>query len=85
MKSLGNRLEARQGENGRSLVLGLIHEMRMRSLAKRFAALQAGSGNRTGHGLVNENGRPDWVDSSPEEGHEFRNHVYDVLRYREQS
>jgi len=85
MKSLGSRLAARQEEKGKRLVLGLINEMRIRSLAKRFTVLQEGTRKHFGHGLINDNGKPAWEDSSQEEGHEFRRYVYEVLRYREQT
>lgn len=69
MRSSGNRLEARQ----------------VRSLVNRFKELQAAPGNHFGSGFINENGKPSWEDSSPEEGHEFRKYVYEVLRVREQT
>ena len=85
MKSLGSRLATRQKENGRRPVLERINEMRIQHLAKRFTVLKEDTGKHFGHGLVNDNGEPAWENSSQEEGHEFRRHVYEVLRYREQT
>ena len=85
MRSLGSMLAARQEENGRRPVLGLINEMRIRQLAKRLTVLQEGTRRHSGNGLVNDNGEPAWEDFSQEEGHEFRRYVYEVLRYREQT
>ena len=85
MRSFGSRLAPRQKENWRRPVLELINEMRIRHLAKRLTVLKEGTRKHSGHGLVNDNGEPAWEDSSREEGHEFRRHVYEVLRYREQT
>ncbi len=85
MRPLGNRLAARQEEKGRRPALGLITEMKIRHLAKRFTVLKEGTGKHSGHGLVNDKGEPAWEDFSQEEGHEFRKIVYEVLRYREQT
>jgi hypothetical protein len=85
MKSLGNRLVARQREYRKRPFLELIKEMRIRRLAKRFTVPQEGTRKHPGHGLVNDNGEPVWEDSSQEEGHQFRRYVYEVLRYREQT
>jgi hypothetical protein len=85
MRSLGSMLAARQEKNGRRPVLGLIYEMRIRQLVKRFTVLQEGTRKHSGNGLVNDNGKPAWEDSPREGGHEFRRYVYEVLRYREQT
>ncbi len=85
MRSLGNWLDARQGEHGKRPVIERVSELRLRSLAIRFAEQQNGPGRQIGSGLINENGKPAWEEPPQEEGHEFRRYVYEVLRYREQS
>ena len=85
MRSLGIRLDARHGGNGRRSVLERISTLRLRSLAIRIAERQRGPGNHVGYGLINENGKPAWEEPPQEEGHEFRRYVYEILRYPKQS
>lgn len=65
----------------------------MRSLMKRLALRQEGNvwqfglgriNKVFGHGLINGDGKPAWEDISQAESHEFRRHVYEILRCREQ-
>lgn len=85
MLSLLRRLALRQDGNRRCAGLGLIDEMRLRSLARRLTFPRGGSGQLPGAGLINENGEPAWEDPSGEPGHEFRNFVYEMLRCPKQA
>lgn len=85
MLSLLRRLALRQDGNGRYAGLGLIDEMRLRSLERRLTFPRGGSWQQPGPGLISENGLPAWEEVSREPGHEFRRFVYEMLRSREQA
>ncbi|MGB3398941.1 MAG: hypothetical protein WBA34_02075 [Candidatus Deferrimicrobiaceae bacterium] len=85
MLSLLRRLALRQDRSRRSAGLGLIDEMRLRSLVKQLRFPPGGSRQQPGSGLINENGKPVWEDPSREPGHEFRKFVYEMLRYPKQA
>jgi hypothetical protein len=52
----------------------------MRSLARRVTLPSEESGKHSGLGLIKENGKPDWEETSQEEGHSFRRYVYQIMR-----
>lgn len=81
MLSLLRRLALRQDGNGGYAALGRIDEMRLRSLARQLTFPPGRSRQKPGSGLISENGEPAWEDPSREPGHEFREFVYEMLRY----
>lgn len=62
----------------------LLGEIRLRQLVRKLSKARKESKPPSGLGLIHENGTPDWEMVSADEGHAFRRHVYEQMRFRKQ-
>lgn len=62
----------------------LLGEIRLRQLVRKLSEPRKEGALPIGLGLIHENGIPDWETVPPDEGHAFRRHVYEQMRFREQ-